>query len=71
MSAGQVGPLDIRFTVAFYEPQHSLHEKKTTLLSLSEDALPRKPVDYFRLFFSYTGSHVPRTGKLQACSGSV
>jgi hypothetical protein len=28
MSAGQVGPLDIRFTVAFYEPQHSLHEKK-------------------------------------------
>jgi hypothetical protein len=28
-------------------------------------------VDYFRLFFAYTGLHVPRTGKLEARGGSV
>ena len=32
---------------------------------------PAKLVDYFRLLFAYTESHVPRTGKLQARGGSV
>ena len=28
-------------------------------------------VDYFRLLFAYTGSHVQRTGQLEARGGSV